>query len=203
MKENAKVSFTTRLSLNGHKLDQVSASKILGIWITEDLSWEKNTKTICQKSYARMSMLTKLKYTGVSTEDLIEIYVLFIRSLTEYCATAFHSSLTLEQSRDIERIQKTCLKLILGDNYVDYAAALEMTGLKTLHERREERCQKFALKSVRHPTMNRIFPRNPNETNGLQVRNRKAFEVNFARTESYRKSAIPHCQRILNRIFQS
>ena len=148
-------------------------------------------------------MLTKLKYTGVSTEDLIEIYVLFIRSLTEYCATAFHSSLTLEQSRDIERIQKTCLKLILGDNYVDYAAALEMTGLKTLHERREERCQKFALKSVRHPTMNRIFPRNPNETNRLQVRNREAFEVNFARTESYRKSAIPHCQRILNRIFQS
>ena len=51
-------------------------------------------------------MLTKLKYIGVSTEDLIEIYVLFIRSLTEYCATAFHSSLTLEQSRDIERIQK-------------------------------------------------------------------------------------------------
>ena len=103
-------------------------------------------------------MLTKLKYTGVSTEDLIEIYVLFIRSLTEYCATAFHSSLTLEQSRDIERIQKTCLKLILGDNYVDYAAALEMTGLKTLHERRKELCHKFALKSVRHPAMNRIFP---------------------------------------------
>ena len=67
-------------------------------------------------------MLTKLKYIGVSTEDLIEIYVLFIRSLTEYCATAFHSSLTLEQSRDIERIQKTCLKVILGDNFV---AALE------------------------------------------------------------------------------
>ena len=37
----------------------------------------------------------------------------------------------------------------------------------------------------------------------MEVRNRESFEVNFARTESYRKSAIPYCQRILNKHFQS
>ena len=75
MFSRAKVPFNTRLTLNNHKLDKVSATKILGIWITDDLSWEKNTKAICQKSYARMSMLTKLRYVGVMTEDLVEIYI--------------------------------------------------------------------------------------------------------------------------------
>ena len=32
------------------------------------------------KAYARLSMLTKLKYVGVGIEVLINIYVLFIRS---------------------------------------------------------------------------------------------------------------------------
>ena len=91
-------------------------------------------------------MLTKLWYVGVSIEDLIEIYVLFIRSITEYCLVAFHSSLTVEQANDIERIQKTSLKVILGELYIDYQAALEMCGLQTLYERREERCLEFALK---------------------------------------------------------
>ena len=200
----AKVPFTTRLSLNSHKLDQVSATKILGMWITDDLRWDKNTKAICQKSYARMSMLTKLRYAGVKTEDLIQIYVLHIRSLTEYCATAFHSSLTVEQSQDLERIQKTCLKVILGDNYVNYSAALEMTGLETLHERRERRCLKFALNCARHPTNSQMFPRNPSHgIKDMEVRKRETFAVNFARTESYRRSAIPYCQRVLNKYHQA
>jgi hypothetical protein len=63
-----------------------------------------------------LSMLTKLKYVGVSTEDLLEIYLLFIRSITEYCAVAFHSTLTVEQAMDIERVQKTCLRIILWEN---------------------------------------------------------------------------------------
>ena len=194
-----KEPFSTRLALNNCKLDQISATKLLGVWITEDLSWQKNTQEICRKAYARLSMLTKLKYVGVGIEDLIDIYKLYIRSLTEYCATAFHSSLTLEQSTDLERIQKTCLRVILGDNYVSYTAALEMTGLSSLNERREKRCLEFALRSVKHPINKRIFPLNPNlNQEGMEVRSREVFQVNHARTESYKKSAVPYCQRLLN-----
>ena len=60
-------------------------------------------------------MLTKLKYAGVEMEDLLEIYQLFIRSCAEYCSVAFHSSLTDTQSRSLERLQSTCLKVILQD----------------------------------------------------------------------------------------
>ena len=54
----SKTNFATRLQLSDDKLDQLSATKLLGVWITEDLSWEKNTKEICIKSFSRISMLT-------------------------------------------------------------------------------------------------------------------------------------------------
>ena len=90
-----------------------------------------------------MSMITKLKYVGVTTEDLIDIYILYIRSITKYCSVVFHSRLTHEDSDKMERIQKTCLRVILWDLYVDYQAALEMCGIKTLWSRREKRCLDF------------------------------------------------------------
>jgi hypothetical protein len=140
-----KTDFVTRLQLNNTTLDQIKVTKLLGNWISEDLGWEKNTVEICKKAYSRLSLLTKLKFVGVQKEDLIEIYILFIRSCTEYCAAAFHSSVTVEQSYKLERIQKVCLKVFLGDMYLDYESALEMCGLSPLFERREQRCLSFAL----------------------------------------------------------
>ena len=193
----------TRLTINYQKLDQISVTKLLGVWISEDLSWVKNTKELNKKCYSRLSMLTKLKYVGTSIEDLLDIYILFIISCVEYCCVAFHSSLTKEQAVSLERIQKVCLRVILGDNFVDYEAALEMTGLKTLFQRREDRCLKFSLKCLKHPVHKRMFP----HTEMLHgqpdyLREREQIQVNFARTEAYKTSSIPYCQRLLNNNFE-
>ena len=76
--------FTTRLKVGKENMEQVSVSKLLGVWISEDLPWSRNCKEICKKAYSRLSMITKLKYVGVKTEDLLDIYILFIRSIVEY-----------------------------------------------------------------------------------------------------------------------
>ena len=159
--------FTTRLKVNNQLIDQIPVTQLLGVWISEDLSWSKNTKELCRKAYSRMTMLTKLKYVGVKIEDLLDIYILFIRSVVEYCSVAFHSSLTQEQASDIERIQKTSLRVILGDTYIDYSAALEMCGLDTLYQRREKRCLDFALKCAKHPRNSRLFPLNSKNNPGV------------------------------------
>ena len=140
------------------------------------------------------------KYVGVSQEDLVNIYILFIRSITEYCAVSFHSSLTKAQSDKLEKIQKTCLKVILGDLYTDYQSALLECGLQTLSERRQIRCLNFAKKSVNHLRNSRLFPKNENKI-GQKLRNREIFRVNFARTSDYQSSSIPYCQRLLNEHF--
>ena len=196
----AKVDFATRLKVNNSVIDNMNAIKLLGVWITEDLTWAKNTVEICRKAYSRVSMLTKLKYVGVSIEDLLNIYILFIRSCTEYCSVVFHSRLSGEQSASIERIQKTCLKIILNESYVSYEAALEMTGLETLHYRREQRCLDFSLKCLDHPRNSRLFPFNT-AADEVNVRQKETVIVNWARTETYRMSALPYCQRLMNKHF--
>ena len=149
---------------------------------------------ICKKAYTRESLLTKLKYIGISTEDLITIYILFIRSITEYCSVAFHNSLTVRQSEKIEAIQKNCLKIILDVNYVSYSAALEMCGLEKLSNRRAEKQLSFSLKCLKNEFCKKMFPEN------VPVKKEK-FVINFARTSKYFDSAIPQCQRTLNNFF--
>ena len=101
----AQEQFVTRLTVNGMKIDQKQSTKILGCWIQEDAGkWGVNTRELVKSAYSRISMLSKLKYTGVSTKDLLEIYSLFIRSRAEYMSVVWHSSLTLIEDKKIENL---------------------------------------------------------------------------------------------------
>ena len=84
--------------MNNTKLDQVHETRLLGVLITDDMRFEKNTKDICKRAYARLSMITKLKYVGVTNDDLLNIYCLFIRSLLEYCSSVWHRNNQLTSS---------------------------------------------------------------------------------------------------------
>ena len=112
----SNTEFATRMTMNGNTLDRVEEVKLVGVWVTTFLDWDKNTQDMCKRAYARISMLTKLKYVGTPMEDLLDIYILYVRSLLEYCSVVWHSTLTVQQINDIERVQKLCLKIILGSN---------------------------------------------------------------------------------------
>ena len=195
----SNTEFATRLTLNNNTLDRVEEVKLVGVWITSYLDWEKHTNEMCRKAYARMTMLTKLKYVGTSEPDLIDVYILYIRSLLEYCCVVWHSTLTEEQSNHIENVQKTCLKIILGPSYNHYEDALSKYSLDKLSQRREMRCLKFGLKSLLHPHHKDLFPVNQHVlTDHYSKTNREHFYVNWSRTESYRMSSVPYIQRMLN-----
>ena len=193
-----RTPFSTRLTINGQWLERKQSIKLLGVWLQEDGGWGKNTQELCRKAYLRLGMLTKLRYAGVPTEDLITIYKLHIRSCLEYNAVSFHSSLTSQQAAALERCQSVCLKVILQDNFVSYEAAMEMAGLKSLAERRIKRCLDFSKKCLKHPINKRMFPLNPNLGNQQIIRAREKYLVNFAYTNTYKNSTIPSCQRLLN-----
>ena len=200
----AQADFNTRLLMNNSKLDQVHEVRLLGVLLTESLSFDKNTEDICKRAFARISMLTKLKYVGVPLHDLIDVYILFVRSLLEYCCVSWHSSLTQAQSDNIERVQRTSLKVILGQSYIDYDSALELCDLEKLFSRRENRCLSFGLRCLKHKKHKSMFPLNDEEiTSTHDVRHRNKFKVNFARTSTYKNSAIPFIQTKLNDHFKN
>ena len=71
---------------------------------------------------------------GAREEDVENAYFLFVRSLLEQSATVWHSSLTEEISEDLERVQKSAVKSMLGANYVDYKSGLTKLDMAALKE---------------------------------------------------------------------
>ena len=123
--------------------------------------------------------------------------MLQVRSKLDQSAVVWHSSITKKNSGDLERVQKSALKVILGEKYDKYKDALKLIGLDSLEERRENLCLKFAKQCLRHDKLKGLFPRNKRRHH-MDKRNCEKYKVKKAKTERYRKSAIPSMQRLLN-----
>ena len=91
-----------------------------------------------------MQLLRKVASFDTPEDDLVNVYILFIRSLLEQSAVVWHSSLTQENAQDLERIQKSAMKVILGQSYISYEKSLAKLGLESLNDRREQLCMNFA-----------------------------------------------------------
>ena len=86
-----------------------------------------------------MRILHKLVEFDVPVEDLVTIYVLYIRSILEQSCHVWHSSLTLEITTELERVQKNSLKIILQQEYSTYEKALEHLNIDSLYDRRNSK----------------------------------------------------------------
>ena len=142
-------------------------------------------------------MRSKVTKDLKNKQDLRKIYILQIRSKLEQSAVLWHSSITQKCQNNLERVQKSALKIILGDNYVSYDNALKVLKLQSLKERREELCIKFADKCLQVPKLSRMFPRNLHG-HDMKKRSSECFQVKRGLTNRLRNSAIPYMQRLLN-----
>ena len=79
-----------------------------------------------------MFFLHKVSRFTKSKSDLKKIYILQIRSKLEQSAVLWHSSITKKCETNLERVQKSALKIILGCKYVDYENALKVLNLQSL-----------------------------------------------------------------------
>ena len=130
----------------GEPIEVIDSTKLLGTIITSGLSWEENTGYIVGKANARMELLRRVASFGTNMEELKNIYILFVRSQLEQSAVVWHSSLTEENKEDLERVQRSAMKIILGPKYQSYKKALDVLDLETLDERRENLRLEFAKK---------------------------------------------------------
>ena len=178
-------------------METVRNTKLLGTIISDDLSWDLNTKSIVQKANARMELLRRVASFGASVEDLKIIYFLFVRSHLEQSATVWHSSLTVENSTDLERVQKSAVKIILGNEYNGYENSLLKLDMEKLEDRRKQLCLNFAKKCVQNPKTKHMFQENKKKHN-MKTRTTEKYKVDHAHTERLRKSSIIYMQHLLN-----
>ena len=189
--------FTTDIKLKNETLEVVNETKLLGVYITTDLRWNRNTEYLVKDANKRMRVLhTALKFTR-NSRDLLIIYKSFIRSKLDQSAAVWHSSLSKNNENDLERVQRSALKVILGEKYISYESALKNLNLESLYERREALCLKFAKKSLKLKQFQKMFPKQ-NNLHKMETRNPLRYVVNNSNTDRYRRSAIPSMQRMLN-----
>ena len=191
--------FSTRLELESQILETVKEKKLLGTIITQDLKWEKNTNFIIKRANMRLEILRRISNFGASLSDLKTIYISYIRSILEQNCTVWHSGLSAEDSENIERVQKTSLKIILKDAYKSYENALQVLELESLFSRREILCYNFAKKCLKNPKMKHFFVLN-DKKHQMETRKKEKYKVNHAKTDRFKKSSIIYMQRLLNQL---
>ena len=125
------------------------------------------------------------------------MYKTFIRSILEFSAVVWHSSLSQSNINDIEQIQKSALKAILKDKYKDYNSALSELNLESLYKRRELLCLRFAKKSLKIENFKKLFTLNK-KCHYMNKRKQRKYKQNRVYTEHYLKSSIPYVQSLLN-----
>ena len=190
-----KYQFATQLSLNGTVLETPSDVKLLGTIISNDLKWDKNIKMIVQKANKRMQMLYSAAQFTSSMKDLKDIYVIFIRSILEHSCVVWHSGLSKKNSKDLERIQKMAVRVMMGKNFETYGKSLNILNLTTLHERREKLCLKFAEKCTKNEKVKHWFPlKNQN----IKTRSHEKYKTFKTLTKRFKNSALPFMRRLLN-----
>ena len=190
--------FTTRLELENQNVEVIENAKLLGTILSKDLKWNSNTSNLIKRANARMILLQKLVSFRASIEDLKTIYILFIRSILEQSATVWHSSISSENSNDIERVQKSAIKMILQKQYKGYKKGLQTLGLDSLETRRSHLCLQFAKKCTQNKKLAHMFPENT-KNHTMNTRNAEKYKVQHANTLRLQNSPIIYMQKLLNK----
>ena len=164
-----KYQFSTRLQLKGQPIEVVNSMKTLGCIINNKLSWNENCEMLIKKVNKRMQLLRKVWSFGSSKEDMVHLWVVYCQSILEQSCVVWNSSLSQQNSQDLERTQRTFCKLMLREKFKSYELALEELNLILLSERREILCKNFANKGIINNTLSDLFPKKKRKHN-MQLR---------------------------------
>ena len=128
--------------IDGNLVETVEYAKLLGVTLSNDLTWDRHVDCIVKKKAAkRVCMLYQLKRAGISQLDLVTVYISVVRPGLEYAGPVWHTNLPKYLSDSIELIQTSALKSTFpGKSYNDI---LNDICIRTPRERREFLCMKY------------------------------------------------------------
>ena len=173
-------------------LDVTEQMRLVGLILTDDLTWQANTDSLVKRAYSKLWLLRRLKQMGAESRVLRLIYFRHIRSILEFGVPAWNGGITMKESLKIERVQKIAVHIIYGKR-MSYRQSCEKYKLENLNVRRERLCLKFAKKALQHDKFRNWFMKE----NG-NVGSNKSFAETKSRLSRLQKSPIPYLTRLLN-----
>ena len=171
-------------------VERVDHAKLLGMWISNDLTWSKHVKTITKKASSRLYFLSQAKHAEMSTSDKIDLYKSLVRPIVEYACPVWHPGLPKYLEHSLEAIQRRALRSAFPE--MAYKDALSVANLPTLVEHRDQLTLDFFsqmenLNNKCHNLLPEIKIKHHN------TRNKCKYYVPKVRTNRYKNSFVPWC----------
>ena len=174
--------------IEGKVVERVDHVKLLGITLSNDLTWKRHVDNIVKKAGKIIYMLYQLKRAGVNQADLVTICISVVRPVVEYACPVWHTNLPIYLSDNIEMIQKRAVRAIFpGMSYVDI---LNHINLSTLKERRDYLCNKYFINmQARSHKVNCLLPKK--RLVDYNLRHGNMYPLTVTRTNRFKNSLIP------------
>ena len=185
-------------SIGTSSLQVVQSAKLLGVTLDHKLTWKDHVASLTRAATYKLYLLRRLRSLGTPAAELASVYTHFILPKLTYASPAWSSSLTATQRHQLERVQKRACRLILGNQFTNYQAALHTLHLTTLQERHTHLLQKFACKLLLHTRHRDLLPP-PALHPRPSIRHTNTLVPIRSRTDRYANSAIPFMVKYLNK----
>ena len=122
-----------------------------------------------------MFFIRKMIKFGASQAEMVHLWETYCRSVLEQSAVLWQGALTQENRDNLERTQKSFVKLLLRGKYKTYEQALEQLNMKTLNKRRDILCLSFAKKCTLNSKTSHIFPQKKRNQMIMKLENKRSL----------------------------
>ena len=169
--------------------------KLLGITVDDELKFEKNVKTLCQKVCKIVSAFsTVVPYMDEKKRKIL--YHTFIMSNFNYCPLIWMCR-GKHQNKEIDRVHKKALRILFNDYTSNFKELLQKIGSDRIHEKNLQNLmiEKFKCLSHENPSFICNLFKSMGQTYNL--RSGSLLKLPTAKTTTYSTSSLASRGRIL------
>lgn len=196
-KSKGKKFSSFKCIVDNNEIPKVEKCKLLGVYINSNCDWSDHVNHIYEKANKKLYIIRKLKGVGLSTSQLVKLYVTHIRSLIEYCSVLWAFNINKDLEKKLNSIEKRALSIIMS-RYVSknkYDQICHLAGIDSLEARRFTLLKNFGLKLLKNDRLKHwlnpyIICRDDKKSSRYN-KNKFNFRLVKCKYERYRRSTIP------------
>ncbi|KAK1793800.1 hypothetical protein P4O66_001528 [Electrophorus voltai] len=163
--------------INGTTVERVDSFRYLGVHISQDLSWSRQTNSLA-KAHQRLYNLRRLRDFRLPSKVLGNFYTCTIESIPTRNITAWFGNSTKQDRQALQRVVHS----------TEHIIHMELPDLQTIYHKRCQTKARKLVKDLTHPN-NRLFS---------LLRSGKRFRSLKTNTERLKRSFFPQAIQALN-----
>ena len=123
------------IKLNGNSLQQCTSTKLLGVYIDENLKFHNHIQNLKSEISPKIGIIHRLR-SLLPCHSLNKIYLAIIQPHIDYCLTVWGPSLKTNIT-SIQRIQNRCARAVTGlfDRNISISSLINFLGWMTVQDR--------------------------------------------------------------------